>query len=411
MVQPPAPVRATARVEAAVPAAPGPAAALPLRRDPTARARNLSRLMLVQAVLLGALAVAATGGSPWAVAALAGLVGVTALALLRRRNRWWTQHLGIVLRYRRRRRASVLAPGSPLRALPVLVPELQVTDVPDAEGTGTGVARDATGWYAVAVVPPRLGPAAPVPLSQLARALADAEEAGVSLQVVVHTDPAPEVGLDPRQPCAASYRQLLELCGPVPAARTRWVVVRVDATALAEAAADGAPDRAPHAPELTAALLRRLGRVLERARVPYRILDAAGLVDALCHSLDLAQPAAGDPGGTAGREAWRAWHSLRLAHAGFWIRDWPAPAASGALLDRLATVPGAMTSVAVTVRPRADGYDLRGVARVATRPDDLRRACAALVGVAHQAGARLFRLDGEHAPAAYASAPTGGGAG
>jgi hypothetical protein len=57
-----------------------------------------------------------------------------------------------------------------------------------------------------------------------------------------------------------------------------------------------------------------------------------------------------------------------------------------------------------------DTVDLRCVVRVAAPPKELAGVVQAVEKGARLAGARLFPLDGEQGPAAYASAPTGGGA-
>ncbi|WP_131792611.1 MULTISPECIES: hypothetical protein [Protofrankia] len=56
-----------------------------------------------------------------------------------------------------------------------------------------------------------------------------------------------------------------------------------------------------------------------------------------------------------------------------------------------------------------DLIDLRCLVRVAAPAADLDRTCQEIMNIAAQAHADLFPLDGEQAPAVYASAPTGGG--
>jgi hypothetical protein len=104
------------------------------------------------------------------------------------------------------------------------------------------------------------------------------------------------------------------------------------------------------------------------------------------------------------------WHSARLAHASYWVREFPPVDRVGALLDGLSAVPSALTSIALILAPEGDSVDLRCLARVAAPVKQLPQVCLGLVRGAEQGGARLFRLDGEQGPAAYATAPTGGGA-
>src|SRR5579859_117883 len=244
MSQAPVAVRAVARAGVAPAPRPELAAPLPARRDPYSSGLLLLRLMLVQASALVGLA--AVAGALWAVPVAIALVGLTVVAFARRRGRWWTQHAGIAWRYRRRRPARVPADVDPrLRGLHLLAPDLSVSAVGTGEGTGVGVARDRSGWYAVVAVDPD-APAA-VPLSRLLRALTSAGQPGLTLQLVVHTEPGPAATGDPDQPSHASYAELQALLGPVPAERSRWVAVRLAARTLAEAVADGEPDESQQA--------------------------------------------------------------------------------------------------------------------------------------------------------------------
>jgi type VII secretion protein EccE len=260
---------------------------------------------------------------------------------------------------------------------------------------------------------------ATLPLDLLVRAIDDAEYPGAVLQVVTHTVPTPTIELDGNQLAARSYRELQQSLAPVPipADRITWVTVRLDARSRAEAGV-AAGDDAEHAPALVAALIRRVARELRQAGVVHRILDADGVLDALTRSCDLEpvsgpapgpEPASGSEPAKP-QEGWRAWYSGRLAHASFWIRDWPAVAGTGAVLDRLSTAPAVLSSVALILAPAGEAVSMRCLVRVAAPPNRLGPLCQALTRGASQARAYLFRLDGEQAPAVYASAPTGGGA-
>jgi type VII secretion protein EccE len=230
------------------------------------------------------------------------------------------------------------------------------------------------------------------------------------LQVVTHTVPAPSLEVDSARPAGHSYRELLQHFGPVPIPvdRVSWVAVRLDARALAESGVDGSVET-DQAPAAVATLVRRVTKTLRQVGVPYQVLNADGLLDALSRSCDLAPPAQAGPVPDP-REDWTAWHSGRLAHRSFWLADWPGVAHSGALLEWLSTVPSAQSSVAMILAPDGDAVDLRCVVRVAAPPKELAGVVQAVDKGARLAGARLFPLDGEQGPAAYASAPTGGGA-
>jgi type VII secretion protein EccE len=228
----------------------------------------------------------------------------------------------------------------------------------------------------------------------------------VAVQVVTHTVVAPSLDLQPALPAAYSYRELLQRFGsvPIPADRLTWVAVRLDAHALAEAGAESAEQAGP----VVAALLRRLAKTLRRAGTGVRILDRDGLLTALERSCDLqrADDAAPLP---QPREEWSVWHSGGLAHRTYWVRDWPTVAEAGALVDWLAAAPASLTSVAFVVVPGGETADVRCLVRVAAPPAQLGEVCEAVDRGARLAHARLFALDGEHGPAVYASAPTGGG--
>jgi hypothetical protein len=70
-----------------------------------------------------------------------------------------------------------------------------------------------------------------------------------------------------------------------------------------------------------------------------------------------------------------------------------------------------LTSIAlVLAREDEEGpVDLRCLVRIAAPPAALTQVGRSLVRAAQQAGGGLFPMDGEQGPAAYASAPTGGG--
>jgi ESX secretion system protein EccE len=413
MTEAPSTVRAVARVGPAPEAAAGPPILLARSRPGYLGSFSLARLILVEVMLV--LPIATIHRPVWLIATVAALcLGVAALALARSRGRWWTEHL--VMRWRYRRRHSLppdRAPDRRLRSVRALAPDLQVTTVAAPDGAPVGIGADGAGWYAIAALIPPPGMrgdlVSAVPLGRLAQLVADSGQPGAVVQVVLHTTPTPSPVLDPRQWCAASYRELLDRYGPVPANQALWIAVRLDAHALAQATVGGV-DESAQAPAVVAGLIRRISRALDRAGVTTQVLDADGLLDALVYSCDLG-PApdrahAGQP-----REDWPVWHSTGLAQTCFWIRRWPEPAAAGDLLQALATAPRVgFTSVAVVLEPTPDGVEMHGLARLAAPADILAAGCRTLLEVGRRAGGDLLRLDGEQVPAAYASAPTGGGA-
>jgi type VII secretion protein EccE len=426
MPEAPTTVRAVARGGAA-PASQGNGPATLVRRSVPGYlgAASLVQLFVVELALIAVISVLR---SPLVVviAGSGGALLIVIVLLARWRGRWWTERMVLSSRYRRRR--GVAADGSQdgrLRGLRRLAPGLTVENTTASDESQVGVGVDDAGWYAALVIGDpntlRGESAGQLPVQLLTRQIAELGQPGASLQVVVHTVPTPHADLDPRCLVATSYRELSARDGQVPASRTVWVAARIDARTLAEAMIGGA-DETAQVPTTVAAMIRRVGRALERAGVANTVLDAGGLLDALAHSCDIGrQPA---PSATAPHEEWTSWRSARYAHVSYWLRQWPALPAPGSpaggngpgtgttwLLRGPAIAGAAATSVALLIEPAEEGVRLRCVTRVTASPNVLEAGCMSLLRAADQAGADLYRLDGEHAPAVYASAPTGGGGG
>jgi len=382
---------------------------VPRRRPGHIGAVNVVQIAVAEAVLLVVLSM--LRHTLWLL--VAGVLGGLLLVVLtfgRHRGRWWTEHIALRWQYRRRTRSGQEpTEDHRLALLHELVPDLTVHNVEGSGGVRIGVGCDAAGWFVVLEVTPTDGMSGaarqPLPLDALAKAIKDVDQPGVVLQVVTHSVPAPSDMEAASQPSSRSYCELVQpVGGSVPADQVSWISVRLDARTLAEAAV-GAEDAAQAAPVVLAALIRPAGKTLKRAGLAYRILDADAVMDALALSLALDAMDQTRP-----HELWRRWQSTRLGHVSFWLQRWPAVGAAEGLLSRLAGTQSAFTTVATIVEPREDGIDLRCLVRVAADPMSLDATCAELQMTAKASGARLFRLDGEHAPAAYASAPSGGGA-
>lgn len=375
---------------------------------------STGQILVAEAALLLAVAAATRGPVPGLVVGAVALLLVT-LAFARRRNRWWLEDRVIAWRFRRRRSAAVDSTAEPvLAALRTVAPGLTVREVSAPDGARVGVARDDAGWFSVVALTPTASvhaEGAPVPLDALVGVLAATEQPGVVLQLVNHTVPAPSLDVPSASPAGASYQQLSSALSPiaVPAHRESSVSVRIDARSLAEALLDHTAD-AEAAAALVASLGRRVATSLRRLGIACRVLDTSDLVAALARSCDV------EPGGdgTPVREEWTRWHSAQLVHRTFWLRTWPSStAAIGALFDRVAAAPAAQTSMALVLDPSGgDDVAVRALIRLAARPDDDVAALErALTEGVRRLGGDLRPLDGEQGPAAYATAPTGGGAG
>jgi type VII secretion protein EccE len=376
---------------------------------------STGQILVAEVAVLAAVATATRGVLPGLIAGAVALLLVT-LAFARRRNRWWLEDRVIAWRYRRRRAAAVDGAEPVLAALRTVAPGLTVREVSAPDGARVGVARDDAGWFSVVSLTPTApvhSEGAPVPLDALVGVLAATEQPGVVLQLVNHTVPAPSLEVHPASPAGTSYQQLTAALSPiaVPAHRESSVSVRIDARSLAEALLDHNAD-VEAAAALVASLGRRVATSLRRLGIACRVLDTQELVDALARSCDVEPGATGD--GSPVREEWTRWHSAQLVHRTFWLRTWPSSTgAIGALFDRVAATPAAQTSVALVLDPSGDDdVAVRALVRLAARPDDDIAALErALTESVRRLGGELRPLDGEQGPAAYATAPTGGGAG
>ncbi|HEY1485226.1 MAG TPA: type VII secretion protein EccE [Micromonosporaceae bacterium] len=407
MTETPMPVRATARV-GENPTRPGGTPTLvPRRRTGYLGPLHAVQLMAIEAVIVGILVLLGHG----IVAVIAGTVfGLLLLAVVlgRRGGRWWLERTTMGWQFRRRNASKPVRPlpDQRLASMQFLAPGLTIDDVASPDGSSVGVAGDDAGWYAVAAIGSggaMYDDGRPMfPLDRLVTALADPDRSGRAVvQLVTHTVPVPE----PVDAIGESYHRLLARHepSPVPADRVTWLAVRLDARDLAEMGAE----QAEQAPVMVASLLRHLVKTLRRTGVATRALDRDALLDALARSCDLVgdvESPSADP-----HEDWDAWYSGRLVHRTYWLQHWPSISQCGPLLDRLSTVPAALTSIAVMLAPGRDTVDIRCLARVATTPNRIAAVSRGMQEQAHAAGAKLLTLDGEQGPAAYATAPTGGG--
>lgn len=345
---------------------------------------TIARVLVLEVVIVGVLC--AVSPQPWLVIAGAALAVVIAVMLFgRSHGRWWTESAMLWLRYRRRGgTASARGDDPRLAALCDLAPELTVENIPGADDSKLGMGGDGAGWFSVLEVATDGvdGVLPPVPLAELARIASDAEQTGVVMQLVSHN----AVAADDRK-------------------RTIWVAVRLDAHAVAESAL-GEGHRKVDVPGVLAEMVRRVERVLRRRGLVARTLTADELLGALVRSADLLP----DGGPVTARETWRAWYSRRLAHRCYWLASWPDAERGTGLLAQLADLPAAFVSIAFVLEPTFEGTGMSCLVRVAAVPGSLGLVCDRAEGLARRAGGRLSCLDGQHGPAVYASAPSGGGA-
>src|SRR5690606_21969106 len=125
-------------------------------------------------------------------AALIAAGAVAGITLARWRGRWLIERRVMTWRYRRRRRRRARPPdAAALSVLRRLSPDLTVANVPVPGGHEVGVAKDDAGWFAAATITSGvMEEAGGVPLDLLATSIADADQAGAVVQVVIEAVPA-----------------------------------------------------------------------------------------------------------------------------------------------------------------------------------------------------------------------------
>ncbi|MEV0650266.1 type VII secretion protein EccE [Phytomonospora sp. NPDC050363] len=384
----------------------------------TASVRNrLGPFTITQlvAIELAAVAVGATLGRPLPFLIGGGVVAFVLLiaVFIPSGGRWLYQSVPMRRRLKARRKAAMQVRDDDL--LEQLSPDISVSRVEDRDAV-IGVARDGAGWFAALAMGGPDGIGAPVPFERLTRLFTEAGAPVSAIQVIAHTVP---VGVAIQgSPAAQSYQELLGGTAAV-VHQTSWLAVRLDLGDAADAAVNrGGGVEGVH--KSLAVTVSRIGKALRNAGVTHRVLDDDGLRAALKQSLALTtiSPTANP----RTNETWKSWQAGGLEHITHRIRSWPSDMATlPRVLDEVAAVPAAFTTVSVTISPgpvsrRApDGaalerrIEVRGLVRLSCDPASSSMVCGRLREAAAQVGARLARLDGEHGPAAYASAPTGGG--
>jgi Protein of unknown function (DUF2984). len=376
------------------------------------------RVRTGQLVVAEVTAVAVGGsafGPRWVFLGVA-LLGVAVLVATfgRAGGRWWYEAVALSRRFRRRRHlaavqlvtATVDAGAVPLPVawLRTLAPEFSRRSV-TVGGHPVAVASDADGWFAVAEVGSLWDDdLVAVPAGGTAEDLwapsAVAPQPGAAAP-----QPAPPGGSAP-DARPVPYRELAALLDQVSAVqvvlvpgvnaaqpRPAWVAVRVtptDALATERSGGVSAVERT------VAAAVAKAVRTLDAAGWPARPVTPDGLVPTLVEATGLDGPP---------QEHWSWWRAGRTVRTHYAVAGWrPAHGTLAAGVSHL------------SVRfDRPDHAGLDGddglaaatvVAAVTAAPTALRRVCAQVVTAATAQSVRLLRLDGEQAPATWATAPT-----
>jgi type VII secretion protein EccE len=377
-------------------------------------------------------------------------IGITVVGLLvaaiRWRGRWFTQWIGVTLRYAFRSHARMSKPTKPVSiegiadsdATPVTgpddprvallrlaVPDLVVAHGTDHERRPLGLAWHDGTWTAVLLVDPapglvtQLGGAPNLPLGALAPCLEDRGVVLDAIQVIWHCYPG-SAALPPNSPALASY---MELLGPLPAAarRTTWVAVRLDPRRCPAAVRErGGGVLGAHRALIGA--LSRVRNALESRGVPTRPLDPDELLKAGISSAELTgalhvppqNPNAPQQAPQTPRarltERWTGVTVAGIGHASYAITGWSRgkPATS---LNALTGVRALSSTVAVSISPGAEDNQVgvRGLVRVSARtPDELEYADERLSTISDRLGITLTPLRGLQVAGLAATLPMGG---
>ncbi|WP_026424148.1 type VII secretion protein EccE [Actinokineospora inagensis] len=364
-------------------------------------------------------------------------IGVVVVALvgafLRWRGRWFTQWIGLTVRYTFRSHARISKPANPVSIenlaaadgstvtgpddprvslLRLAVPDLVVAHGVDHERRPLGMAWHEGTWTAVLLVDPapalvsQVGSTPSLPLGALAPCLEDRGVVLDAIQVIWHCYPG-SAALPPNSPALASY---LEVLGPLSAAarRTTWVAVRLDPRRCPAAVRErGGGVVGSHRALIGA--LSRVRNALESRGVPTRPLDPDELLKAGISSAELTG-VAGSTEPVSLRERWTGVTAAGIGHASYAITGWPQgkPATS---INALTGVRALSATVAMSISPGSDDgqVGLRGLVRVSARtPEELNHADERLGAISDRLGVTLTPLRGLQIAGLAATLPLGG---
>lgn len=311
--------------------------------------------------------------------------GAVGAAFGRRNGRWWYQDTALRWRLSRRRRAAARRASSDGSPLGWFAPDLSVREV-TIRGTRYGVGLDDTGWFAACAVWPVEAPDAGRLMDMVVQLLATTRAPVSFAQAVYHGTGSP----------VGAHAQATQV-EPI------WVALRLTTfDAAAAAARRGGGTDGVH--RTLAAALGTAGKAFRSAGLDYQILAAAELVTAVGA---VAGWEAGTPTGAdqVAGERWDAWHGLDGAHVCFRLRG-SAPGPLDELIAGLGASSASSYTVSMRLEPAAAELSAHGLVQVAA-PDGQLPALTSEVGRrTTRLGIATRRLDGQHARALYATAPT-----
>jgi type VII secretion protein EccE len=406
----------------------------------------VSNLVVLEVAVAIGLVLLAIDNAPAFVYVAIGIAVVGLLvAVIRWRGRWFTQWIGLTVRYAFRSHARMSKPTKPVSIegiaeadvtpvtgpddprvalLRLAVPDLVVAHGTDHERRPLGLSWHDGTWTAVLLVDPapglvtQLGGSPNLPLGALAPCLEDRGVVLDAIQVIWHCYPG-SAALPPNSPALASY---MELLGPLPAAarRTTWVAIRLDPRRCPAAVRErGGGVLGAHRALIGA--LSRVRNALESRGVPTRPLDPDELLKAGISSAELtgALHVPAQDNGFAGppptpraklTERWTGVTVAGIGHASYAITGWSRgkPATS---LNSLTGVRALSSTVAVSISPGAEDNQvgMRGLVRVSARtPGELEYADERLSAISDRLGITLTPLRGLQVAGLAATLPLGG---
>jgi len=393
-----------------------------------------------------AVAVIGSAFAPWWVFLGVAILGTAVLVATfgRAGGRWWYEAVALSSRFRRRRRlaaAQVVTATVDAGTVPVpvawlrtLAPEFSLRSVTVGVHP-VAVATDADGWFAVAEV----GSLWDDDLVPVSGAAGDGWAPGVAAYPgLAQPQPMPPAGaaLDARPVPYREFAALLDQVSSVQVVlvpgtspgqpRPAWVTVRMtpaDALATEHDGGVSAVERT------VAAAVAKAVRTLDAAGWPARPVTPDGLVPTLVEATGLDGPP---------QEHWSWWRAGRTVRTHYAVTGWrpdhgtlaggvshlsvrfdrgvggrPASErAAGRGASGRTPGPGrdpsGGTDEDVLASAAEDGFVAGAtvIAAVTAPPAALRRTCDQVVAVAKARSVRLARLDGEQAPAVWATSPT-----
>jgi hypothetical protein len=368
--------------------------------------RRVRTGQLVLAEVAGVAVVGSAFAPRWVLIGVSVLASAALVATFGRAGgRWWWEAIVLSHRFRRRRAlaaaqvlTAAIGPAEPGAGgdvdggqVPVAVAWLRtlapaLTLRPVTVGTQTvAVGADGDGWFAVAELGSLWGDDAlpPTDASELPESpwAPDAR----ALRLRAGSPPVPYRDLATLLDQVSAVQVVL-IPGPTPdQARPAWVAVRVtpgDAVATERTGGVSAVERT------VAAAAAKAVRTLETAGWTARPVAPDGLVPVLAEAVGLDGPP---------QEHWSWWRAGRTVRAYYVAHGW-TPAHG--------TLAAGVAHLAVSFQRRTAGSDPAVLAAVSAAPAALRRTCQDAVTAAGAQAVRLQRLDGEQAPAVWATAPT-----